>query len=76
MKAKYDNQTSADEAFFGEAETHHSGTGTHTALDATNNPFAGTWVTGTADTTANQEALGATVELPLKKWHSQSNKSL
>ena len=60
MKAKYDNQTSADEAFFGEAETHHSGTGTHTALDATNNPFAGTWVTGTADTTANQEALGAT----------------
>ena len=59
MKAKYDNQTSADEAFFGEAETHHSGTGTHTALDATNNPFAGTWVTGTADTTANQEALGA-----------------
>jgi len=60
MKAKYDNQGSADEAFFGEAETHHSGTGTHTALDATNNPFAGTWVSGTADTTANQEALGAT----------------
>ena len=59
MKAKYDNQGSADEAFFGEAETHHSGTGTHVATDATNNPFAGTWTSGTADTTANMEAYGS-----------------
>ena len=63
MKSKYDNQGSADEAFMGEAETHHSGTGTHNATTSSANPFAGTWGSGTGMTTANAEQLGDSVTM-------------
>jgi hypothetical protein len=59
MKSKYDTQDSATEALFNEADTDHSGTGTHVATDGTNNPFAGTWTAGTGMTTAAAEDLGA-----------------
>jgi len=63
MKSKYDNQGSADEAFMGEAETHHSGTGTHNATTSSANPFDGVWGAGTGMTTANAEDLGAGVTM-------------
>ena len=56
-----------DEALFDEADTAATasptgkggGTGTHVVTDATNNPFDGTWTTGTGFTTAGGEDLGA-----------------
>ena len=59
MKAKYDTQ-GGGEALFGEADTDHSGDAgsSHVALDATNNPFDGTWTTGEGVTTAEGEAMG------------------
>jgi len=63
MKSKYDNQGSADEAFMGEAETHHSGTGTHNATTSSANPFDGVWGAGTGMTTANAEQLGDSVTM-------------
>lgn len=67
MRSRYTNQTGA-EAFYNEADTDHTGTGTHASTD----PFAGmTFATGTAvdvsgasqttgvgGTTAEAEALG------------------
>lgn len=44
------------EALNAEADTDFSGAGTHVATDVTNNPFAGTWTTGTGTTTAAVEA--------------------
>ena len=46
------------EALFNEADTDFGGAGTHVATDGTNNPFAGTWTTGTGNATATGEALG------------------
>ena len=63
MKARYTDQ-SGTEAFGAagtgadEADTDHSGTGTHVVTDNTNNPFGGTWTTGTGMSTAAGEALG------------------
>jgi len=57
MKSKYSTQ-GGTEALFDEADTDFSGAGTHVATDGTNNPFAGTWTSGTGDTTANMEAQG------------------
>jgi len=59
MKSNYTDQSGA-EALHGEADTDHSGVGTHVATDGTNNPFAGTWTHGTGDTNANMEAYGST----------------
>jgi hypothetical protein len=58
MKSNYTNQSGA-EALHNEADTDHSGVGTHVATDGTNNPFAGTWTAGTGDTNANMEAYGS-----------------
>ena len=60
MRAKYSTQQSGEtgNALFDEADTDFSGAGTHVATDGTNNPFAGTWTSGTGDTTANMEAEG------------------
>ena len=64
MKAKYGTQGGA-EAFGAagtgadEADTDHSGTGTHVTTDDTNNPFGGTWTYGTGMATADAEDLGA-----------------
>ena len=60
MRAKYSTQQSGEtgNALFDEADTDFSGAGTHVATDGTNNPFAGTWTSGTGDTTANMEAQG------------------
>ena len=65
MKAKYTNQGGA-EAFGAagtgadEADTSHSGTGTHDDSAAGANPFtaAGTWSYGTGMSTADAETLG------------------
>ena len=59
MKAKYDTQGGA-EALFDESDTDHSGDAgsSHVAMDATNNPFDGTWTTGEGVTTAQGEAMG------------------
>ena len=59
MKSHYTNQAGA-EALFDEADTDATGggLGTHVATDNTNNPFDGTWTTGTGHTTALGEALG------------------
>jgi len=57
MKSKYSTQ-GGTEALHDEADTDFSGAGTHVATDGTNNPFAGTWTSGTGDTTANMEAQG------------------
>ena len=59
MKAKYDTQGGA-EALFNEADTDHSGDAgsSHVAMDATNNPFDGTWTTGEGVATAAGEAMG------------------
>ena len=65
MKANYTNQ-SGGEAFGAtgtgadEAHTEHSGTGTHTTTDGTNNPFSAndTWKTGLGMGTSAAEALG------------------
>jgi len=64
MKAKYDTQGGA-EALFDEADGTHSSSGVaanasggHTAMDATNNPFDGTWTTGAGNATAAGEAMG------------------
>ena len=59
MKSNYTDQSGA-EALHGEADTDHSGVGTHVPTDGTNNPFAGTWTAGTGDTNANMEAYGST----------------
>ena len=58
MKSNYTDQSGA-EALHGEADTDHSGVGTHVATDGTNNPFAGTWTAGEGDTNANMEAYGS-----------------
>jgi hypothetical protein len=66
MKAKYTSQGGA-EAFGAagtgadEADTSHSGTGTHNASASGANPFtaAGTWGTGTGMATGDAEDLGA-----------------
>lgn len=52
MRSRYTSQTGA-EAFYGEANTAHSGTGTHA------NTIPGTLTTGTAMPTASAEALGS-----------------
>jgi hypothetical protein len=59
MKSHYTSQAGA-EALFDEADTDATGggLGTHVATDDTNNPFDGTWTTGTGHTTAQGEALG------------------
>ena len=57
MKSNYTAQ-GGTEALHDEADTDFSGAGTHVATDGTNNPFAGTWTSGTGDTTANMEAQG------------------
>ena len=57
MKSNYTAQ-GGTEALHAEADTDFSGAGTHVATDGTNNPFAGTWTSGTGDTTANMEAQG------------------
>ena len=59
MKAKYDTQGGA-EALFDESDTDHSGDAgsSHVAMDATNNPFDGTWTTGEGVATAAGEAMG------------------
>jgi len=55
----------ANEALFNEANTGDAATpkgggdGTHVAMDATNNPFDGTWTSGSGHTTAGGEDLGA-----------------
>ncbi|MDP7367847.1 MAG: ATP-binding protein, partial [Candidatus Pacebacteria bacterium] len=60
MKSKYDTQGSADEALFGEADTGHSGTGTHQGITGTVNPFTDPAPTsGAGMTTAAAEGLGA-----------------
>lgn len=53
MRARYDNQTGT-EAQYNEADTSHSGTGTHSGQD----PFAVGYDTGTAMETSAAEALG------------------
>ena len=67
MHSKYDTQQSGNtgEALFDEADAAHSSTGVavnasggHTTMDATNNPFDGTWTTGAGVTTAQGEAMG------------------
>jgi len=64
MKARYDAQSGTspvgDEALFDESDTDHSGDAgaSHVAMDATNNPFDGTWTTGSGVTTAQGEAMG------------------
>jgi hypothetical protein len=64
MKSRYTNQAGA-EAFGAagtgadESDTDFSGTGTHVTTDGTNNPFEGTWTTGTGMSTASAEDLGA-----------------
>jgi len=64
MKAKYDTQ-GGGEALFDEADGAHSSTGVavgasggHTTMDATNNPFDGTWTTGEGVSTTLGEAMG------------------
>ncbi|MEE3229157.1 MAG: ATP-binding protein, partial [Chloroflexota bacterium] len=59
MKSHYDTQSGA-EALHGEADTSHSGTGTHDTTAANLSPFADTanWDTGTGTTTAAMEAEG------------------
>ena len=57
LKSHY-TDSSGGEALFDEADTDFTGAGTHVATDGTNNPFAGTWTTGTGNTTATGEALG------------------
>ena len=63
MKATYTDQSGA-EAFGAagdgtdEADTSHSGTGTHNASTGSANPFGGTWGYGTGMSTAAGEALG------------------
>ena len=60
MKAKYDTQ-GGGEALFDESKTGQSSDNTpdpHVAMDATNNPFDGTWTTGEGTTTAYGEAMG------------------
>ena len=55
----------ANEALFNEANTGDAATpkgggdGTHVAMDATNNPFDGTWTSGSGHLTAGGEDLGA-----------------
>lgn len=64
MKARF-NSKGGDEALFNEADSDFSGTGTHSASPndnpaVLNDSPAGTYTTGTADTTANMEAQGDT----------------
>ena len=61
MRSKYTAQANAttNNALFDEADTTHSGTGTHTTTTDSANPFAGTWNTGTGDTNTNMEAYGS-----------------
>ena len=64
MKSKYSTQGGA-EAFGAagtgadEADTSHSGTGTHNTSTSSANPFTGTWGNGTGMATADAEDLGA-----------------
>ncbi len=62
MKSHYTAQDGT-EALHGEANTAFSGdndgTPAHVATDGTNNPFAGTWTSGQANTTADAEAQGS-----------------
>jgi hypothetical protein len=59
MKSKYDTQDSATEALFNEADTDHSGTGTHQGITGAVNPFTDPAPTsGTGMTTATAEDLG------------------
>ena len=71
MKSRYTNQTGAeafgaagtgadesDTAFSGRNAAGANGSGDHVETDGTNNPFAGTWTTGSGMTTAQAEALG------------------
>ena len=57
MKSRY-STTGGTEALFNEADTQHSGAGTHTDSVDAHNPFDGTWVTGTGNPPATGEALG------------------
>jgi len=66
MKANYTNQTGAeasgqseyDTDFSGQNDGQSLGSPVHTDTDDTNNPFAGTWLTGTGMLTSESEALG------------------
>ena len=71
MKSKYSTQ-GGTEALFDEADTDFSGAGTHVATDGTNNPFAGTWTSGTGDTTANMEAEGDGTGSPANHYNQMA----
>jgi hypothetical protein len=67
MKSRYDGPARSNKEAFGaegtgadESDTSHSGTGTHTETDGTNNPFSanGSWNTGAGMDRAAAEALG------------------
>ena len=74
MRAKYSTQQSGEtgNALFDEADTDFSGAGTHVATDGTNNPFAGTWTSGTGDTTANMEAEGDGTGSPANHYNQMA----
>ena len=66
MKSKYNSQASGQPEAFGaagtgadEADTSHSGTGTHNATTSSANPFTGTWGNGTGMSLADSEDLGS-----------------
>ena len=66
MKSKYNSQAAGQPEAFGaagdgtdEADTSHSGTGTHNASTSSANPFTGTWGNGTGMSTSDAEDLGA-----------------
>lgn len=60
IKSHYTNQTGTEAGGQSEYDTDFSGAGTHVTTDGTNNPFEGTWTTGTGMTTSAAEALGNT----------------
>ncbi len=66
MKSKYNSQAGGQPEAFGaagtgadEADTSHSGTGTHNATTSSANPFTGTWGNGTGMSLTDSEDLGA-----------------
>jgi hypothetical protein len=66
MKSRYSTQGGA-EALFGEADTDHTGAGTHAGTDPSvlNDTVPGTYTSGVGETTATGEAMGdGTVVFP------------
>lgn len=61
MRSKYGAQNSGVEAFYNEADTDFSGTGTH----AGSNPTSGTDTTGTGMSTTSMEAFSSVNEMSL-----------